>query len=116
DGFNSVFNYLTLDGNGTGTVGVKFQQTGNQNFTECHFQNFTTAGVQFVGTAIVTFTKCNWTSNAIGVLGASDGGFKVNHIIFQGCRFTSNTTWAVDITDGANWVFYGCDFEVNGTT
>lgn len=115
DGFNSVFNYMTLDGNGVGTVGVHLKETGNQNFTEVHFKNFVTQGTLLEGAPIVTFTKCNWTSNAVGVRGQNTGSFQSNHIIFQACRFTSNTTWAADVTNAGNWAFYGSDFEVNGT-
>lgn len=115
DGFNSMFNYLTLDGNSTAAYGVIVQETGNQNFTEVHWKNFTTAGFYIHGGAIITLTKCNWTSNATGVLGVHSGSFPTNHIIFVACRFTSNNLWAVDIDGGANWVFYGCDFEVCGT-
>lgn len=112
---NGGLENIYLFGNSVGTIGYNTRKIYSIRLKNVYISHFTT-GIVFDGSLIGIVRDCLIYNNITGIHAQINGATpSPNLVTVDNCRFMSNTTHAINWTDGSMIKLRDCDFELNGT-
>lgn len=105
---------LTLDGNGSGTIGLQVDNYATFSVQDCNIYGFSSRGVYFHGSISSTIYRSRIFNCPIGFEG-DPASSTLNAVALRDCYIGGCTTYGVKVTQGSLFTISGGTIEANGT-
>jgi hypothetical protein len=110
----SKFSGFRITGTAKGHHGIRMTQIARFSVSDL-FIGECDVGIESLGSLVFSAYDLTIQGNNIGYRTRKSGSIYANLVQFFGGQISGNTTFAVDIGDGAGFNFYGTDMSNNGT-